>query len=79
MRSTRAVSAPVLAGIALLAAMVLLLTHPLEYCGQPATWRPAATVRVAKRLAPTPAPPQKLVYVNVETDKPDLEVGWAEN
>jgi hypothetical protein len=37
----------------------------------------AATV--ADAPAPTLAPPLKVVFVRVEADKSDLEVGWAEN
>jgi hypothetical protein len=60
----------------LAATLLLLLTSRLEYCGQPATLRPA--VRVADTSgSPTLAPPQKVVVVRIETDKPDIEVRWS--
>jgi hypothetical protein len=49
-------------------------------CEPVANWRlcmPAAPG--ADSPAPTPAPPRALVVVQVQTDRPDLEVGWAEN
>jgi hypothetical protein len=65
------VSAGLMAG-----ALSLLATSRLEYCGQPTALRPA--VRVASTaISPTPAPPQKVVVVQIETDKPDIEVRWA--
>lgn len=66
--------------IVLLAAAAMLTAGRLEYCGQPDTLRPqnkAATA--AESSGPTLAPPQKIVFVQVETDKPDLEIGWVEN
>ena len=55
----------------------------------PVGWNTAASPRPCGRGSdvggrgedawPTLAPPQKVVFVRVEADKPDLEVGWAEN
>ena len=70
----------ILAGTLLLAAMCLLTTSRLEYCGQAETLRPRIDALTAmKAPVPTLAPPQEVVFIRVETDKPDLEVGWAEN
>ena len=69
-----------LTGIILLVATILLATARLEYCGQPEVQRPRADTMVATKTPwPTLAPPQKMVFIRVETDKPDLEIGWAEN
>jgi hypothetical protein len=67
-----------LAGIVLSAVMVLLATSRPEYCGQPNV---LASHFEATEDAPSPtlAPPQKVVVVFVETDKPDIEIGWAKN
>jgi hypothetical protein len=69
-----------LAGAVLLIAMTLLATSRLEYCGQPEALRPQRDSSTAvETRSPTLAPPQEVVFVRVETDKPDLEIGWAEN
>jgi hypothetical protein len=64
----------------LLACLIGLATARLEYCGQPEALRPRneALAAMATR-SPTLAPPHELVFVHVEADKPDLEIGWAEN
>ncbi len=70
----------ILTAIVLLSAAVLLATSRLEYCGQPEALRPRSEVVVAAKTQwPTLAPPQKMVFIRVETDKPDLQVGWAPN
>jgi hypothetical protein len=67
-------------GTVLLAVMVLLGASRLEYCGQPEILRPQiGATTMAEGPSPTLAPPQKLVFVRVEADKADLEIGWAEN
>jgi len=67
-------------GSVLLAVMVLLATSRLEYCGQPEVLRPQIGAAIeAEGSSPTLAPPLKVVFVRVEADKADLEVGWAEN
>jgi hypothetical protein len=69
-----------LTAMILFSAAVLLATSRLEYCGQPEALQPRAEVAVAAKTQwPTLAPPQKTVFVRVEVDKPDLEVGWATN
>ena len=68
----------ILAGATLLAATLVLTTiHQPEDCNPPDVLRP----HPAAAGAPTPtlAPPQKVVFVHVEADKSDIEVGWAEN
>jgi hypothetical protein len=67
-----------LTGAIVSAAMTFLATSRVEYCGQPETLRPQ-TQAAAKGPSPTLAPPQKVVVVYVEADKPDIEVGWAKN
>ena len=70
----------ILTGLALLVAMILSTASRLEYCGQPKALRLQIDSRVAvASRRPTLAPPQKVVFVRVEADKPDLEIGWAEN
>ncbi|MEN6452259.1 MAG: hypothetical protein ABFC96_17345 [Thermoguttaceae bacterium] len=64
----------------LMAAMCLLANGGPEYCGRscsPASQRTWALA--ANAPAPTLAPPQKVVIVQVEADKADLEVGWVED
>jgi hypothetical protein len=70
----------ILTAIVLVSAAVLLATSRLEYCGQPESLRPRVEAVVAEKTQwPTLAPPQKMVFIRVETDKPDLEIGWAKN
>ncbi len=70
----------ILTALVLLSAAVLLASSRLEYCGQPEALQPRVEAVVAvKTQWPTLAPPQKMVFIRVETDKPDLEVGWAKN
>jgi hypothetical protein len=70
----------ILTGTVLLAAMILLATSRLEYCGQSEALQPQINAVVAAESHwPTLAPPQQVVFVRVETDKSDLEIGWAEN
>jgi hypothetical protein len=70
----------ILAGVVLLSTAVLLSTGRLEYCGQPEALQPRVEAVVAAKTAwPTLAPPKNVVFIQVETDKPDLEVGWANN
>jgi len=61
----------------LIAAMALLTTDRLEYCGRPLT--PARAFSADEGCLPTPAPPQKVVVLHVAADRLDLEVGWADN
>jgi hypothetical protein len=70
----------ILAGGVLLIGAMLLATNRLEYCGQPAALRPSiGVVAAAPTHTPTLAPPQKAIFVRIESDEPNLEVGWAEN
>ena len=70
----------ILTGAVLLAAATLLAGSRLEYCDQPEALRPRTdSVTAVESRSPTLAPPQKVVYVRVEADKPGLEVGWAGN
>jgi hypothetical protein len=58
-------------------AMVLLCAGHLEYCGQPEALRPRSVA--AESQGPTLAPPQKVVLIQVEADKPGFEISWLEN
>jgi hypothetical protein len=70
----------VLAGAILLAAGVALTTvRPPEDCRPPEIVKSHAIATAADAPTPTLAPPQKVVFVRVEADKSDIEVGWAEN
>ena len=70
----------ILTGVVLLATAILLASSRLEYCDQPEALRPQTDcVSAVETRCPTLAPPQKVVYVRVEADKPDLEIGWARN
>jgi hypothetical protein len=80
MRPIAACFPVVLTGAILLATTILLGTTRLEYCGQPEALRPQTGAAAAtKSCCPTLAPRQKVVYLRVESDKPDLEVAWADN
>ena len=70
----------VLTGAILLAMTAVLATSRPEDCGPLDIPRPHVE-SAASASAPTPtlAPPQNLVFVRVESDKPDIQVGWAEN
>ncbi len=74
-------SSPILSGtIFLTAALALATLHRSEDCAPPDVSRShQATATVADGPTPTLAPPQKVVFVRVEADKSDIEVGWAEN
>ena len=62
------------------AATMLFNTSRLEYCGQPDALRPRSDTGILSETAmPTLAPPQKVVFVQVESDRPDLEIGWVDN
>ena len=66
------------AAVVLVGVAVLLVGGRLEYCGH----SDASQSRIASSApigTPTLAPPQKVVFVQVEADKPDIEVGWADN
>jgi hypothetical protein len=67
-----------LTSVVLTAAMIFLTTSRPEYCGQPTSLMPQPQAAVAAP-SPTLAPPQKVVVVCVEADKPDIEIGWAKN
>jgi hypothetical protein len=67
-----------LTGVVLSVAMVFLATSRPEYCGQPTSLKPQSQTASAAP-SPTLAPPQKVVVVCVEADKPDIEVSWATN
>ena len=64
----------------LLTTAIFLGTGRLEYCGQPEALRPPSGVSTAAKTdSPTPAPPRQVVFIQIETDKSDLEIGWIEN
>ena len=65
-------------GIILAVAMAFLAVGRPEYCGQNLASR-ASLMAETDKAAPTLAPPQKVVVVRVESDKQDIEIGWAQN
>ena len=71
---------PILTAIVLSVAAGLLVNARLQFCGQPEPPQPQTdTVAAVEAYQPTLAPPQKVVFVQIEADKPDLEISWAEN
>jgi hypothetical protein len=80
MRAIASCTALTLASIVLLGATVFLTASRVEYCGQTQPLRPRIdAITAAKAPSPTLAPRQEVVFLRVETDKPDLEVRWAED
>jgi hypothetical protein len=80
MRSLMSYFAVILTVTVLLMFAIVLTTCRLEYCGS----SNASTPRVARNFlphgpSPTLATSQNLVFVQVESDKPDIEIRWAEN
>jgi len=70
----------ILAGTILFGMIAVLATSQSEDCSPVDIPRPhVAAAAPADARTPTPAPPQNLVFVRVESDKPDIQVGWAEN
>jgi hypothetical protein len=69
-----------LTGGALLAAMALAFGRP-DYCGGPESLQRAEEIPALVNVpSPTLAPPrQQVVFLRVEADKADVEVGWLEN
>jgi hypothetical protein len=65
-------------------AVLLSAMTALMFC-QPNTCDPSCVLTSPSHAAvnaagptPTLAPPQKMVVVRVEVDKPDLQIGWVE-
>jgi hypothetical protein len=80
MKSIPACLPLIVTGAVLLATTMLLGSNRLEYCNQPEALRPRTDfVAAVESRLPTLAPPQKVVYLRVEADKLDLEIGWARN
>jgi hypothetical protein len=80
MKATASRLSMILTCAVLLIAAALMSTSRLEYCGQPEALRPQSrTAARAEPDEPTLAPPQKVVFIHVEADKPDLQVSWAGN
>lgn len=69
-----------LAGVILFGLMAVLATSRPEYCGP--FDAPRSHAHAAKSISsqsPTLAPPPNVVVVRVESDRPDIQIGWAEN
>jgi hypothetical protein len=77
MKATAGRLSMILTCAVLLIAAALMSSSRLEYCGQPEALRPQSCT--AALAEPTLAPPQKVVFIHVEADKPDLQVSWAGN
>jgi hypothetical protein len=63
--------------VLLLAAAIGLAACRVEYCGQPESQQPMR-LAACDTHQPTPAPPRQVVFLRVEADEGDLEIGWAE-
>jgi hypothetical protein len=64
----------------LLGVFSALASTRFDLCDQaPTPQLPLRVASLANVPAPTPAPPREIVTVQIQTDHPDLEVGWAEN
>jgi hypothetical protein len=68
----------VLAGMILIAMTVALATSRPDDCGLLECPRPHVNAAVVGAPTPTLAPPQNLVFVRVESDKPDIQVSWSD-
>jgi hypothetical protein len=68
----------VLAMAALMAAETFLVANPLDACRGYDVPQPRVESSAVGPM-PTLAPPQKVVLVQVEVDKSDIEVGWDKN
>jgi hypothetical protein len=80
MKSITSRLALILTGAILAVAMVVLATSRPEYCGPVDVLKPHVEAKTsAPAGTPTLAPRQNLVVVQVESDRPDIQVGWAEN
>ncbi len=80
MKSITSRVALILSGAVLLAMLAVLAISRPESCGPVDVPQPhAESASSASAPSPTLAPPQNLVFVHVESDKPDIEIGWAEN
>jgi hypothetical protein len=80
MKSISSRVALVLAGGIVPIVLTVLAVGQPEYCGPVGVCRPHIEAPTSPSTGtPTLAPPQSLVVVQVETDKPDLKIGWAEN
>jgi hypothetical protein len=80
MKSTSSRVALVLAGAIVPIVMIVLAAGQPDYCGPVDVCRPHIEAPTSPSAGtPTLAPPQSLVVVQVEADKPDIKIGWAEN
>ena len=70
----------ILTGTVVFATIVALATSRPDDCGLLDIQKPHVGAAVsANAHTPTPAPLQILVFVRVESDKPDIRVSWAKN
>jgi hypothetical protein len=80
MKSIPSRVALILAGAIVPALLVVLTACRPEYCGPVDISRSHAEAAASTSArTPTLAPPQNLVVVRVESDRPDIKIGWAEN
>jgi hypothetical protein len=80
MKSISSRVALVLAGAIVPTVLVVLAVGQPDYCGPVDACRlHTEATTSASACTPTLAPPQSVVVVQVEADKPDLKIGWAEN
>ncbi len=76
MKTACRVACWLITGTIVVSMMFVLGTNRLAYCGQ-AELLPRHVETLAARW-PTPAPPPNVVFVHIETDEPDLQIGWAD-
>ena len=80
MQSTASQFSLISTGGILLAGLLLLTTSRLEYCGRPEVSRSSiGAVTIADARTPTLAPPPRVVFVRIEADRSELEIGWLED
>ena len=80
MKSITSRLALILTGATLALTMAVLATSRPEYCGPIDMPKPHVEARTPVSYGtPTLAPRQNQVVVQVESDRPDIQVGWAEN
>ncbi len=66
--------------VVLIGVFVALAGRRFEICDDtPLPRLPARAASIANSPAPTPAPPRELVTLQIQADKPGLEVSWADN
>lgn len=79
MKATTSYFSLALAGVVLLAMIVSLATSRPDECGVSDCPRPQVARTAGTSPTPTLAPPQNSVFVQIESDRPDIQVSWSDN